>query len=115
MIYIQEHLLATFTKAHSHSSECTLASGHALPTELAVPVTSDMGMLTSVSETQKQLEKLDPSDDKYRLLLRELLSHQDLKPHIHGLDGPGLEGFVELLDKVGEADRDPPTVSLTLD
>lgn len=70
-----------------------------------MPVASDT---TAVSDIQTRLEGLGPSDDKYRPLLRELLSHQDLKQHIHNLDGPGLGGFVELLDKVGgEAAIDP--------
>ena len=60
----------------------------------------------SVSAVHKQLEELDPSDDNYRSLLRELLGHQDLKPHIQALRGSSLEGFIELLDKVGEADID---------
>ena len=62
-----------------------------------MPVASDT---PAVSDVQKRLEELGPSDDKYRPLLRELLGHQDLKTHIHGLDRPGLEGFVELLDGV---------------
>ena len=62
-----------------------------------MPVTSDT---PAVSDTRKRLGELDPSDDKYRPLLHELLSHQDLKPYIHDLDRPGLEGLVELLDKV---------------
>jgi len=57
----------------------------------------------AVSDTRARFEELDPSDHKYRPLLRELLSHKDLKPHILGLDGPGLEAFVELLDKVGSS------------
>lgn len=59
------------------------------------------------ADTQTRLEQLNPSDEKYRPLLHELLSHQDLKPHIHDLDRPRLEAFVELLDKVGgETDID---------
>jgi len=61
-----------------------------------MPVASDT---PTVSDVQKRLEGLGPSDDKYRPLLHELLSHQDLKLHIHGLDGPGLEELVELLDR----------------
>lgn len=63
-------------------------------------------MSTSVSDTQKQLEILDPSDDKYRSLLHELLSNRDLKPYVQGLHGPDLEGFIELLDRVGKANID---------
>jgi len=61
-------------------------------------VTSDT---PAVSDVQKRLEELGPTNDDYRPLLRVLLSHRDLKPHIRGLDEPGLEGFVELLDEVG--------------
>ena len=60
----------------------------------------------SFSATQKRLEGLDPSDVQYRPLLYELLSHQDLTPHVRGLRGPGLEEFVELLDEVREVDID---------
>jgi len=60
----------------------------------------------TISDTQQRLEMLNPSDDNYRPLLYKLLSHQDLKPHIHSLDRPGLEGFIELLDKVGKVDAD---------
>ena len=64
-------------------------------------------MPASVLDTQRQLENLsDPSDTQYRPLLHELLSHQDLKPYIQGLHGPGLEEFIELLDRVGEANVD---------
>ena len=60
--------------------------------------------------TQKQLEKLAPSDKKYRPLLRQFLDHRDLKSYVQNLNGAGLEGFVELLDKVGEIDVDSPPV-----
>ena len=71
-----------------------------------MPVVSDAPV---VSDTQKRLVKLDPSDDNYRTLLRELLSHKDLKAHIQDLDGPELEGFVELLDDVsGKVVSTPP-------
>ena len=75
-----------------YSSECTSTDGH---------ITSDMQ--TPISDIRKQLEKLAPSDDKYRPLLREFLSHNGLKPYIQGLYGPDLVGFVELLDNVGKA------------
>jgi hypothetical protein len=52
------------------------------------------------SGIQQQLEKLDPSDAKYRPLLHDLLSHQDLRAYVQSLHGSDLEGFVELLDKV---------------
>ena len=55
----------------------------------------------AVSDIQTRLERLDPSDDEYRSLLHELLSHQGLKPHIHCLNTPGFEGLVEVLDRVG--------------
>jgi len=52
------------------------------------------------SDAQRRLEILDPSDEKYRPLLHALLSYQDPKPHSRGLQGSGLQGFVELLDEV---------------
>jgi len=58
----------------------------------------------SVSSIQEQLEKLDPSNDKYRPLLYELLSHQDLRNHVQGLQRSGLEGLIELLDNVSKID-----------
>ena len=77
-------------------------------THLGEPVLSaafDMSA-SSVLDTQRQLENLDPSNAQYQPLLHELLSHQDLKPHIQGLHGPDLEEFVELLDRVGETNVD---------
>ena len=70
-------------------------------------------MPASASRIQGQFEKLDPSDDNYRTLLRELLNHQDLKQHVLGLDRSGLEGFVGLLDKVSKVDTYPLTCILT--
>ena len=68
---------------------------------------SDMSAPALVSEVLEQIEKLDPSGVEYQLLLRELLDHQDLvEPRVQGLDRPRLEAFVELLDKVGQADTD---------
>jgi hypothetical protein len=63
-------------------------------------------MPASVSDTQKRLKELSPSDAKYRPLLHELLSHQDLRPYVQSLHGSDLEGFVELLDKVRKVDPD---------
>ena len=63
-------------------------------------------MSASVSDIQQRLEKLDLSDDSYLPLLRELLSHQGLRPHIQGLDEPGVEGFIESLDKASKADTE---------
>lgn len=60
-------------------------------------------MLAQVSDAQQRLANLDPSDGHYQTLLRELLSHRELKTHVQGLDESGLEGFVELLDKVSKA------------
>ena len=60
-------------------------------------------MSASISVIQKRFEKLDPSDDKYRPLLRELLSHQDLRLYAQGLHDTSLEGFIELLDEASEA------------
>ena len=56
----------------------------------------------SVFAIYKRLEKLDPSDDNYRPLLRELLNHRGLKLHVRALRRSGLEEFIEVLDKVGE-------------
>jgi len=58
----------------------------------------------SVSGIRERLEKLDPSNNKYRPLLYELLSHQDLRKHVQGLHGSGLVGLIELLDKVSTLD-----------
>jgi hypothetical protein len=63
-------------------------------------------MSPSVPGIQRQLERLDPSDPKDRPLLHELLSRQDLRPYVQSLRGSDLEGFVELLDKVGRTDLD---------
>ena len=56
----------------------------------------------SVFAIYKRLEKLDPSDDNYRPLLRELLNHRGLKLHVRALRGSGLEEFIEVLDKVSK-------------
>ena len=61
-------------------------------------------MSPSVSGIQRQFERLDPSDPKDRPLLHELLNRQDLRPYVQSLQGTDLEGFVELLDKVGRTD-----------
>ncbi|KAF9644731.1 hypothetical protein BDM02DRAFT_3174168 [Thelephora ganbajun] len=53
----------------------------------------------SVSDTQRQLEKFDPSNKEYQQLLHQLLGHKDLELHVQGLEGSSLRGFVELLDK----------------
>ena len=63
-------------------------------------------MPASVSDIQQRLGNLDPSDNNYLPLLRELLSHQDLKPHVRNLHGSGLEGFIELLDRVSKVSID---------
>ena len=63
-------------------------------------------MLAQVSDVQQRLTNLDPSDGRYQPLLRELLSHQELKTHVQGLDESGLRGFVELLDKVSKVGTD---------
>jgi len=55
------------------------------------------------SDAQRRLEKLDPSDEKYRPLLRVFLSCRDLKSHVLGLQGPDLQVFIELLDEVSQA------------
>ncbi|KAF9790826.1 kinase-like domain-containing protein [Thelephora terrestris] len=56
-------------------------------------------MSASVLEIQRQLGGLNPSDDTYRQLLQELLTHPDLKKYIHGLQETDLQRFVELLDE----------------
>ena len=63
-------------------------------------------MSEPVSDIRQQFEKLDPTDANYQQLLLELLSHQDLRSYIRGLQEPDLEEFVELLDKVSEANSD---------
>ena len=72
-------------------------------TRSSVPVSLRTSTATaSVSDIQQRLSGLNPSDDKYLQLLLELLSHRDLKPHILGLQGNDLRGFIELLDKVSK-------------
>ena len=61
-------------------------------------------MPASISRLQKLLEELNPSDDDYRPSLRELLTHQDLRSYVQGLYGSSLEGFIDLLEKVGKPD-----------
>ena len=58
----------------------------------------------SVPNIWRRIGRLDLSNEEYRPLLHTFLSHQDLKSHIQGLQGPGLQGFVELLDNVGRVD-----------
>jgi hypothetical protein len=55
----------------------------------------------SVPNIWRRIKKLETSDEEYRQLLHALLSHQDMKSHIQGLEGPDLQEFVELLDNVG--------------
>ena len=57
-------------------------------------------MSASLLDIRQRLGGLNPSDGEYRRLLRELLSHQDLRSHIRDLQGSGLRVFVELLDNV---------------
>ena len=58
---------------------------------------------------QQRLGGLSPSDSEYQGHLREFLSHRDLKPHIHALQGNDLKEFVELLDKVRKVGYPYPT------
>ena len=67
------------------------------------PVTSNV--LASVSGIQQWLKKLDPADANYQQFLLELLNHQGLRQYIQGLQEHDLKGFVELLDKVSQADN----------
>ena len=80
-------------------------------TVLVSPVTSDMS--TSVLDIQRRLHGLSASDENYRPLLLELLSHKSLKPYIHGLQGSSLQGFVELLDEVKKAEIPMTSADLT--
>ena len=57
-------------------------------------------MSSSLLDIRQRLGGLNPSDGEYRRLLRELLSHQDLRSYIRDLQGSGLRVFVELLDNV---------------
>ena len=57
---------------------------------------------TSVWDIQRQVMNLDPSKEEYRQLLYALLTHQELKPHIRGLQGSDLQALVEFLDNVGD-------------
>ena len=63
-------------------------------------------MSASVSDIQQRLEKLDPSDDSYLPVLRELLIHQGLRLYFQGLDESSLERFIEILDRVSVTDTD---------
>ena len=62
---------------------------------------------TLVPDIQQRLENLDPSNEEYRHFLHALLSHRHLKPYINNLQEDNLRRFVELLDKVGNADIHP--------
>ncbi|KAF9790828.1 kinase-like domain-containing protein [Thelephora terrestris] len=67
-------------------------------------------MSASVTDIRRQLCGHNPSDGTYRRLLQELLTHQDLKTYIHGLQEADLQGFVELLDEA--LNRIPATEDL---
>jgi hypothetical protein len=96
-------------RSPSHSSECTTQT---VPP--SVPLYCHRSQHVAIGFWHpKQLEKLDPSDAKYRPLLHELLSRQDLRPYVQSLHGSDLEGFVELLDKVGRTDPTSTVVDLT--
>lgn len=75
--------------------ECTRLSG---PPPVAA------GMRPLVSDVQRRLENLNPSNEDYRPLVSALLSHRDLKPHIDSLQKGDLAGFIELLDRVCKTD-----------
>lgn len=57
-------------------------------------------MPSSIQDLQSQLDGLSPSDETYRQLLQELLTHQGLKSYIQGLQGTDLQEFIEFLDRV---------------
>ena len=59
-------------------------------------------MSAPVSDIQRELGGLDPASPNFQQLLLQLLSHQDLKPYVQGLQEPELKEFVELLDKVSD-------------
>ena len=61
-------------------------------------------MSAQVSDIQRGLERLDPASTNFRQQLLQLLSHQDLRLHVQDLSEQDLKGFVELLDKVSDAD-----------
>lgn len=65
------------------------------------PVIADV-QTAIVSDIQRRLENLDPSNEEYRPLLYALLDHPDLKPHIDGLRKGDLQGSIEFLNKVGK-------------
>ena len=69
-------------------------------TRASGPLPVTVGTQTPVSDIQRRLKNLDPSNEEYRPLLYALLSHQDLRPYISSLREDGLQRFVELLDEV---------------
>lgn len=76
-------------------------------TRARIPLPIATNMPTLVSDIQQRLGNLDSSDEEYRPLLYAFLSHPDLKPHINSLPKDDLQGFVELLDKVGKVEIYP--------
>lgn len=78
----------------------TLSKRHLASTVLAPPVATDMSI--SAWDLQRQLVRLSASDENYRRLLLELLTHKGLEPYIRSLERPSLRGFIELLDEVRE-------------
>ena len=68
------------------------------------PVASDVP--ASVPDIQQRFRESDPTDANYHQFLLELFNHQGLRQYIQDLQEHDLEGFVELLDKVSEADND---------
>ena len=64
---------------------------------------SEQTLVNYLSEIGRRIDRFNPSDDEYRRLLLELLSHQDLRSHVNDLQEPELRGFIELLDNVSNA------------
>ena len=67
------------------------------------PVTP--GTSAPVSTIQQIQKQLDPTDTSCQKFLLELLSHQGLTQYIEDLQEHDLEGSVEFLDQVSEADN----------
>ena len=99
-------------------SEVLLALNPLIHEGMRTSVMSELAtfsMAAPLLNIQRQLRGLSASDNGYRALLLKLLSHRDLKSHIHALQGNDLEEFVELLDNVGEVEYPYSTALTSLD